>query len=179
MKKIIRFLILIQVLSLSISCNSVFVTNYDPESPGIPTITGPATGEVGKQYFYNITSSDPQNDEIYFIIRCSDCPAVFNSNWIESGDTIIFNHCWCCFYQKSNPFTILAMAIDSKGYESDWCKFKVNITNIDDKSHSFLLVNQIFNMFLYRFVSKFFILAPSFVYLYSSNQFNKKVSVLV
>jgi len=120
-KKIIGIFILIHFLSLSILCNATLITNSDPESPEIPTITGPSTGEIDQKYYYNISTTDPQNDDIHFIIICSDCPAaIFKSEWFKSGETLKYNHCWCCFYQKSNPFKIYAKAIDNKGYESGY-----------------------------------------------------------
>lgn len=155
MHKIIIVFILMQVLTLSIFCEGAFIINDDPEAPEIPTITGLDSGEVGKEYCYNITTSDPQNDDICFVIRCSDCPTIYDTEYIKSGEILMFNHSWCCFYQKSNPFVIHAKAIDIKGYESDWGKFEINLTNITKKSYSFSFINQILRVFLNRFFFNF------------------------
>ena len=146
---------MILVLTLSIFCEGSLIINNDPEAPEIPTITGMESGEVGQEYCYNITTSDPQNDDIYFVIRCSDCPTIYSTEYIKSGETQVFNHCWCCFYQKSNPFVIRAKAVDVKGYESDWGEFEVNLTNITFKSYSFSFINQILRVFLNRFFFNF------------------------
>lgn len=155
MRKIIIVFILMQVLTLSIFCKGALIINNDPEAPEIPIITGLESGEVGQEYCYNITTSDPQNDDVYFIIRCSDCPAIYDTEYIKSGETLMFNHCWCCFYQKSNPFVIRAKAIDVKGYESDWGEFEVNLTNITIKSCSFSFINQIFRVLSDCFILNF------------------------
>ncbi len=130
MRKIIGIFILTLVLSISMLGNASLMNNVDPETPEIPTITGPSTGVLYKNYNYNITSSDPQNDDIYFVVRCSGCPSIFKTDWFKSGGTLKFNHCWCDFYQNINPFIINAKAIDSKGHESGWAKFEVNTTNL-------------------------------------------------
>jgi hypothetical protein len=127
-KIIIGIFILTLILSLSLFGNAALITNADPEPPEIPTITGNSTGELERKYYYNITTTDPQNDDIYFVIMCSDCPTVIKTEWFKSGEKFMFSHCWCCFYQTSNPFIIRAKAIDSKGYESDWGEFQVTIS---------------------------------------------------
>ena len=137
-KIIIGIFILTLILSLSLFGNATLINNTDPETPEIPTITGKSTGKLEQKYYYNITTTDPQNDEIYFYIMCSDCNAIFKSEWLKSGDTFMYSHCWCCFYQTSNPFIIRAKAIDSKGYESDWGEFQVIISNIKDISFQFI-----------------------------------------
>jgi hypothetical protein len=137
-KIIIGIFILALIFSLSIFGNATLINILDPETPEVPTITGQSTGKLGQKYYYNITTTDPQDDDIYFNIRCSDCNAIFNSEWFKSGEKYMFSHCWSCFYQLSNPFYIRAKAIDSKGYESDWGEFQVIISNVKDKSFPFI-----------------------------------------
>ena len=152
MRKIIGIFILTLVIYLPTLCNASLMNNVDPETPQIPTITGPSSGELYKKYTYSITTSDPQHDDIYFVIRCSGCPSIFNTDWFKSGGTLKFNQCWCDFYQNTNPFIISAKAIDSKGHESGWAKFEVNITNLHNDSFPFSFVKQIFRTLLNRLI---------------------------
>ena len=154
MRKIIGIFILTLVLSISMLGNASLLNNVDPETPEIPTITGPSigVGVVNQCYNYTITSSDPQNDDIYFVVRTSDYPAILETDWFKSGGTLKFNHCWGDFYQNINPLTIHAKAVDSKGHESGWGEFVVKPPMVKDISFPFLFVKQIFRTLLNRLI---------------------------
>jgi hypothetical protein len=147
MHKLIVFLIAMLFIStIAPSAYTLSVTN--PENPEKPTITGPTNGKLYEEYEYTITSEDPQNDDICYIVRCSDCPSIFQSEWFESGETMMFHHCWYDFYQKSGPFKILAKAVDSHGFESEWGTFEISIENIHLKNRYTNRIHHIINNIL-------------------------------
>jgi hypothetical protein len=139
MQKIIKIIFLMLVTSaLSTTALSTKLTN--PEKPEIPTINGQTEAEFFTPYNYTITSTDPQKDKIYYKIRCSDCPSILITDYIESGEIIPFQHCWCDFYQKCGPFFIKAKAIDEFGHESEWGTFEIQCNQVNEAlSYSNLL----------------------------------------
>ncbi len=153
-KKITGIFILTLVLSISMLGNASPMNNVDPETPEIPTITGPSivVGVVNHCYNYTITSSDPQNDDIYFVVRTSDCPAILKTDWFKSGGTLKFNHCWGDFYQNTNTFKIHAKAVDSKGHESGWGELVVKPPMVKDISFPFSFLKQIIRTLLNRLI---------------------------
>jgi len=109
----------------SILSNSIIIK--DPEAPDPPTITGPTEGKLYEEYKYEVTTKDPQSDNVCFTIVCSDTPTLSNSDWCESCDILIYNHTWVDYYQTSGLFFISAKAHDCKGYESDWATLEVSM----------------------------------------------------
>ena len=109
------------------------------QAPEKPTITGPTTSEIGMMCEYHIRSVDPQNDDIYYEIKCSDSPVVIvETCCCCSGEEIIFEYCWDNFYQSNNPFIINARAIDIHGHEGEWASFNVLIkANANPQVHFF------------------------------------------
>jgi len=136
-KKFVIFLVgslmfLSMVTAVSSQENLISIGEKEVEEPPeIPTITGPSTAEFGEICEYHIVSVDPQNDDIYYEIKCSDCPVVHihRTCCCCSGEEIEYTHCWNDFYQKNNPFVLKARAIDIHGDESGWATFNVEITN--------------------------------------------------
>ncbi len=108
----------------------ITTTATTSQQPSIPEISGPNKAKLGESCNYTIKSTDPQGDRIYYTIRCSDDQIkTIELGPYQSGETITFNHCWCDFYQKTNPFTLRVKAHDESGHESDWGVFETKITN--------------------------------------------------
>jgi hypothetical protein len=98
--------------------------------PSTPIIDGPCEAEIGETCFYTVTSTDPQGDDLFYVIRYSDDPSIkLRDGPFKSGEIITFPHCWDVVYQDYNPFVIQVMAIDEYDHESDWGRFEVNMTN--------------------------------------------------
>ncbi len=97
---------------------------YEPNThPDIPTIQGPLQGKPGIRYEYRFSSSDPDENEVYYYIEWGDNQ---NENWIgqySSGKEIAISHIW----DENGIYTIKAKARDINGAESDWGILKVNI----------------------------------------------------
>jgi hypothetical protein len=100
------------------------------EKPDTPIIEGPSTAEIGETCFYNVISTDPQGDDLYYEVRYSDDPSInIIGGPFKSGDKITFAHCWDDFYQDYNPFVIKVRAVDEQDHKSDWGEFEVKVTN--------------------------------------------------
>lgn len=93
------------------------------ETPDIPKIEGPSQGTEGIEYTYKFSAIDPENHDIFYYIIWDDNT---NSGWLgpySSGEEISLTHSW----SKKGKYTILAIAKDVYGAESEWGEFEVEI----------------------------------------------------
>ena len=84
--------------------------------PDIPVINGPTIGGVGTLYEYELISSDPDGDDIYYYMDWGDGD---NSGWAGpflSGEKIFLNHSW----NSPGTYNIRAKAKDTYYDESLW-----------------------------------------------------------
>jgi len=131
MKKITSIFVMMLV-SLPI----LSVTAIDDQTPTIPIITGSCDAKLGETCSYTVESTDPQGDDIYYEYKFSDDPgAIIESGPHISGSTFTFTHCWCDFYQKTNPAIIRIRAKDTGNHESEWGRFEINLTNLKIKNN--------------------------------------------
>jgi hypothetical protein len=97
-------------------------------NPDIPTINGPTIGGVGTMYEYELTSIDPDGDDIYYFMNWDDGDT---SGWIgpfESGKSVKLNHTWT----SQGTYYIRAKAKDIFNSESLWTEeFVVTIIEND------------------------------------------------
>ena len=92
--------------------------------PSIPTITGPITGNAGEEYYYSISSIEPDGDEVYYWVEWfDDCPGVSWDGPFDSGEEIIENHVW----DEQGTYVISVKARDEFGAESDWATLEVSM----------------------------------------------------
>jgi hypothetical protein len=88
-------------------------TNTPPDTPDKPT--GPAMGEIGIEYTFTTSTTDPQDNEVYYMVSWGD----MLGDWLgpySSGQTIGFMHTWAVV----GNYSITVKAKDSEGLESDW-----------------------------------------------------------
>jgi len=101
-----------------------FTTSTAPNDPPvIPTLTGPSEGKVGETYTYNVTTTDPEENQIYFYVDWADGT---NSGWLgpyASGHLLTVDHEW----SEKGTFTIRAKAKDEHDSESDWATLTVTM----------------------------------------------------
>jgi hypothetical protein len=92
--------------------------------PKKPTIDGPNSGNVGQKYCWTFQSSDPDHDEIKFIIEWGD-GNINETNCFPSGESITL----CHTYNIDGNFIIKVKAIEctEDGFESDWETLEINI----------------------------------------------------
>jgi outer membrane protein assembly factor BamB len=86
------------------------------EPPSLPTISGPTKGDVGENYTFNMQTTDPDGNQIYYYVDWGDNT---NSGWIgpfDSGTNVSMNHTW---YNGGN-FTIRVITKDVYDDESGW-----------------------------------------------------------
>jgi thiol-disulfide isomerase/thioredoxin len=92
-------------------------------APSTPTLTGPSSGKLKKEYSFNVTTTDPEGDQVWYWIDWGDGT---NTSWIgpfASGTGITQSHTWSA---KGN-YTITAKAKDTAGHESDWATLTVTM----------------------------------------------------
>lgn len=105
------------------------------ETPDIPNIEGPSQGNEGIEYTYRFSAVDPENHDIFYYIVWDDGT---NSGWLGpyiSGEEISLTHSW----SKKGKYTILAIAKDVYGAESEWGEFDVEIPRNRTTYNSLLL----------------------------------------
>jgi hypothetical protein len=137
--------------------NSVFKINYYTEDhPGIFIIlnrperpnrpNGPITGIVGKSYTFTTVTSDPQEDDVFYLFDWGDGT---DSGWLgpyTSGEKVSASHSWT--EQKSYQVRVEARDID--GYSSGWSEpLNIIIPRIRD------LISQPFLRFFYLLLDLF------------------------
>ena len=93
------------------------------QPPETPTITGPTQGKKKVNTVYNFTTTDPDNDHVYYLIDWGDNTT---SGWIglyDSGADVKINHTW----STKGTFIIKAKAKDNFSGESDWASLSVKM----------------------------------------------------
>ena len=88
--------------------------NKPPNKPAKPS--GPTKGKPNKAYSYSSSTTDPDNDNIFYMFTWGDGT---NSGWLgpyASGSTVTASHTWT--YQ--GDFEIRVKAKDTHGAESEW-----------------------------------------------------------
>ena len=116
------------------------------QPPAPPTITGPAKGKIKVATQYNLTTTDPDGDEISYFIDWGDNT---NSSWIgpyPSGDLITKSHTW----SKKGTYIIKAKAKDINGNEGDWGQLSVTMPLSYEPPH-FRFFEWIFEWFPHAF----------------------------
>jgi hypothetical protein len=87
------------------------------EIPDIPTVpTGEDTGNINNEYTYSSQTTDPQDDDVYYLFNWGDGT---DSGWIgpyPSGTPGEASHIW----DTKGSYIIRAKAKDINGYESGW-----------------------------------------------------------
>jgi len=94
--------------------NVTLFNSNPPNKPKIPD--GASEGSIGKEYAFSTSTTDPDNDKIYYLFDWGDGK---NSEWIgpfESGETISESHRW----SKSSSFYVRVKAKDINDDESEW-----------------------------------------------------------
>ncbi len=81
--------------------------------PSSPDITGPEVGNTNISYYYNISSADPENDRIKYVIDWGD--ETTETGYYDSGEKVKVAHEW----HKEGTYEIVTKAIDEHGAESD------------------------------------------------------------
>jgi len=124
------------------------------DPPNKPTITGETQGYIGETYEYTFTTTDPDDDDIWFYIEWGDDS---NSGWIgpyNSCDIVTKSHTW----DEEGTYTIRAKAKDLFDDESDWGTLEVTMPLNQQVSQE----TPLFGWFLQRFPNAFSIFRELF-----------------
>ena len=82
------------------------INNLPPEIPTVEKLS--EEGEVLKEYFFIVKTTDPDNDNVSFMVDWGDGATSEWSELVESGEEIYFSHKW----GYSNTFQITVYAKD-------------------------------------------------------------------
>jgi len=127
----------------------LFVTYWKDYSPSIPTIEGPYTGVASKRYEYNLSTTDPEGDDIEYYIEWGDGKKFVWTGPYESGELVTISHRWT----YADNYTIRVKARDIYELESDCITMNIIIS----KNNVFLnlLIQFLENHpFIYKIVQK-------------------------
>ena len=93
---------------------TITVGNTPPNKPDTPS--GATSGKTGTSYFYSTSTTDPEDDQVYYWFDWGDGG---NSGWNgphNSGDIISLSHTWTA----DGTYPIKVKSKDEHGEESTW-----------------------------------------------------------
>jgi hypothetical protein len=121
---------------------------FGMEPPTAPEINGETNGKVGEEYCITISSIDPNDDEIMYIIDWNDGETT-ETDCYPSGMEIEE----CYTYSETGTYTIRVKAKECPdGLESDWATLEVSMPR------NIISINKILQRLLERFPNLFPIL---------------------
>jgi len=98
----------------------IFSSSNPPE---LLKIYGPNKGINGVNYNFTISATDPENDDVFYMIDWGDGD---NTGWIgefKSGENITVHHIW----EKTGTYVIKMKAKDIHDVESEWATLEVSM----------------------------------------------------
>jgi len=101
----------------------IYAIGKGNNQPDKPTINGPTSGKIDNSYTYSISSTDEDNDQIYYYIDWGDGSSTGWKGPYNSGQTTSESHIWT----SQGSYTIRAKAKDESGDESDWGTLEITM----------------------------------------------------
>lgn len=105
-----------------------------PEKPDIPS--GPTSGKTGEEFTYISSTTDPDEDQLFYLFDWGDDT---NSGWIgpfASGEDASASHQW----ETTGDFEVKVKAKDIKGLESTWSDpLPITIPKNKDRTYQLVL----------------------------------------
>ena len=92
----------------------------DNQPPTTPTITGEENGTIRTAYDYTIRSTDPEHDDIKYVIDWGD-DSTTTTGYNYSGAEVSVSYMW----KQKGSYTMKVKAIDDKDAESEWATLEV------------------------------------------------------
>jgi parallel beta-helix repeat protein len=99
---------------------------YEPpinNPPSSPIIKGPKVGKINIDYEFTFSSTDPDQDQIYFNISWGDGNTIEWAGPYNSSETVTFNHKWT----NTGTYIIQVKAKDIYGAESQESTMEISI----------------------------------------------------
>lgn len=118
-----------------------FKTYCLDEIPNVPDISGPSTGKINTEQTYTVSTTDPENHDVYYFIEWGD---ETNSGWVgphSSGLDISLSHSW----DEKGTYTIKTKSKDTYGAESDWASYEVTMPKHFNLGYTFKFLNFLLN----------------------------------
>ena len=87
-------------ITVAVNAYTISITSTDNTPPDPPVISGPLSGKIKRTYTYDVTVSDPDEQDLLIIIEinfsdgttaCGGCDG--RGPW-HSGDVVEFDHSW-------------------------------------------------------------------------------------
>ena len=109
-------------MTVAVNANILSITSNENTPPNPPVINGPPSGKIKKTYTYDVTVSDPDEDDLIILveinfsdgpIKCGGCDG--RGPW-HSGDVVDFDHSWT----TEGTFEITGRVRDEHGAWSEW-----------------------------------------------------------
>jgi hypothetical protein len=91
--------------------------------PTTPVINGQISGKPGENYRYDFSSTDLENDEIFYVVDWGDRFNPITYGPYDSGETVIKYYSW----DEEGTFIIKVKAQDINSAESDWTTLEVTM----------------------------------------------------
>ena len=91
--------------------------------PNKPTITGQINGKPGVEYEYIFAATDPDGDDINYIIDWCSCGDTITIGPYMSGEEVVVSNSW----DEQGTYIIKAKAKDVHEAESDWATLEVSM----------------------------------------------------
>ena len=120
--------------------------------PDKPIIIGPSSAIFGLEYTYKISSTDPENDNIGYLINWGDGQSHDDgvSTPYESGEEAEFSILW----SNVGTYTIQVQAKDKNGGLSEWTNMAVNVPK--NKQKNIALISLIHELKIYKLLNQRF-----------------------
>jgi hypothetical protein len=131
------------ILDAESGWSSFDVTITNP--PGEPEVDGPSKGKKDKMYDFTFHSTDPDGDNVRYLIDWGDNKTVLTA-YFPSCTVVTFKHSWI----EDGVYIIKAKAIDINKVESDITEFEITIPR--SRSITFDMFDWLFEQFPYTYL---------------------------
>lgn len=93
-------------------------------APANPTLNGPTIGEKNQPIQFTFSTSDLDNDSVYYYIDWDDGEKTIYENKHDANEQILFTHTWT----SPGIYTVKAKTRDQYFAESNWTKHQISIS---------------------------------------------------
>ena len=91
--------------------------------PNIPLISGEKKGKPGEEYQYTVTTTDIDQDDVYYYVNWSDNTTNQLIGPYHSGEQVTLNHTW----SEKGTYIVKVKARDIYGSESDYATLEIKM----------------------------------------------------
>lgn len=102
--------------------DAIQILNPSSVPPIMPDIDGATSGKAGKNYEYTFVTTDPNGDEVTYIVNWGDNSDEEIIGPYPSGEQITVNHSWV-----EGDYSIKVKAVDKYGKESEWAILEISM----------------------------------------------------